>query len=800
MNKKKLLRLIALSMACLSMGVFAFSGCRKKQASTGGNEQIEIPSDDPPLSGNPDTPNPDNPDPDNPNPDNPNPDTPDPDNPNPDNPGGDDDKKDEPAKEPEISGPVAGGVKELKASNEELEAAYVTWKAADNAKWYNVYYSEKGANSWTKLDGPLVREYKDYYRADAVGLKAGEYDMKVVPVSSDDEEAAEYASTASGITVKAQTREGYAFTGGNVPGAYNTDGTLKANAQVIYVTAATAKTVTATVNGAQVTGFQSILDARKQSSEPLCFRIVGTVNRSDLDHISSSEEGLQVKGAGTAAQNKTTSNITIEGVGNDGTINDFGILIRNCKNVEVKNLGIVNFIDDGVSVDTGNSNLWIHNLDIFYGSAGGDADQAKGDGSLDSKASDYCTYSYNHFWDSGKCNLLGNGDSESSGEGGSTHITYHHNWYDHSDSRHPRIRIATVHIYNNYFDGNSKYGVGAANDSTAFVESNYFRSTAKMKPILSANQGTDATSTNEKGETKGNFGSENGGAVKAFGNVFDCPADKLLYYYQTKTELNDGGKGKGVDCWQAATRDEIVPDTYKTVKGGNTYNNFDTASDFYKYNPDTAEQAKRNVERYAGRMDGGDLKYDFDDATQDSNYAIIPELKSAVTNYKGSVIKIGGAAVDSGSTEGGSTGGNTGNEGGETGGETPVTPPVTVDGEIVYIPQTDGTTKSGITITSGSIKSGKATATIDGVTYSKSLELDSKVSITFTAPADKDVVIKVYLSVASLKYNGNVVDSANYETYTGYSVCTINVAKGTAVTLSKKDTSQLFKLVITPAA
>ena len=151
-------------------------------------------------------------------------------------------------------------------------------------------------------------------------------------------------------------------------------------------------------------------------------------------------------------------NIKFEGVGNDATINGFGFLIRNCSNVEIRNIGIMNFMDDGISVDTDNSHLWLHNIDFYYGKAGGDADRNKGDGSLDIKKSHYITVSHNHFYESGKYCLLDAGTGE-----GSDYITYHHNWFDHSDYRHPRVRNAkNVHIYNNYYDFVAKYGIGAA--------------------------------------------------------------------------------------------------------------------------------------------------------------------------------------------------------------------------------------------------------------------------------------------------------------------------------------------------
>lgn len=742
---KKLMRAIAALLA--GLGVFAFAGCKNKTSPEGNGTDTEITNPGENTGGNGGNTGDNGGNTGN----------------NGGNTGGDTD-----IKPPVIENkPITGAVK-ITESAGHLESAYVLWTAAENAAWYNVY-CKAADGDYVKIDAPLVRQYKDYFRADAVGLKAGTYSMKVVPVDAKGEESEQFSSEAKGITVIPHTREGYAFTGGNVPGAYNMDGTLKSGAQVVYVTAATAKTVKATVNGVELTGFQSILDARKQSAEPISFRIVGTVSLSDLDHISSSAEGLQIKGAGAAASNRATSNITIEGIGSDGTVNGFGFLIRYCKNVELRNFGIVNFMDDGISLDTGNSNIWVHNLDIFYGSAGGDKDQAKGDGSLDSKGTDYSTYSYNHFWDSGKSNLLGNGSSESSGEGGATHLSYHHNWYDHSDSRHPRIRIATVHVYNNYFDGNSKYGVGVTMGASAFVENNYYRSTANMKPMLSSLQGTDIAH-GEEGQT---FSKEAGGMIKAYGNAFDGRYELLTQ----KTTASDN-----IDCYEAATRDEQVPSSYATKSGGNTYNNFDTASGFYTYTPDTAEQAKANVEKYAGRVGGGDLKWDFDDAKEDSNYSIIPGLKAAVTNYKSTVIKIGNVDVSgsTGGNQGGSTGGDTsggdqgGNQGGSVGGGELSGDVTRVD----FIKSNAGKYPAGITVT-GNYKSG-----------TNFLKMESSTNVTVTV--SKDTVITVHASLASkkIKLNGESVTlDANGE-------CTITVKAGETLTITKGDSMELEYILL----
>lgn len=170
---------------------------------------------------------------------------------------------------------------------------------------------------------------------------------------------------------------------------------------------------------------------------PLIIRMIGEIKNTDIN-------GLNSKGY---LEVKECSKVTFEGVGDDATAYGWGLLIRGVKNVEIRNIGLMLFPDDAISLDTGNTNVWVHNNDIFYGTAGSDKDQAKGDGSTDVKAkSDYVTISYNHYYDSGKCSLCGMSDKEN------FHVTYHHNWFDHSDSRHPRIRVGTVHIYNNYFD------------------------------------------------------------------------------------------------------------------------------------------------------------------------------------------------------------------------------------------------------------------------------------------------------------------------------------------------------------
>ena len=44
---------------------------------------------------------------------------------------------------------------------------------------------------------------------------------------------------------------------------------------------------------------------------------------------------------------------------------------------------------DNIGMQQDNDHIWVHNCDLFYGNAGSDADQIKGDGALDNKTSTY---------------------------------------------------------------------------------------------------------------------------------------------------------------------------------------------------------------------------------------------------------------------------------------------------------------------------------------------------------------------------------------------------------------------------
>lgn len=677
------------------------------------------------------------------------------------------------------------GVVKITEAKAWLESAYLKWAPFEGASSYHVYVDGK------KIDAQLIRQYASYFRADVLGLKADTYSVKVVPVDAAGKEMAG-ANTVSNLTVKNYNREGFAHFNFEGIGAYNNDGTLKSDAKVLYITASTAKTVsTEVITGANnkketVTGLQAIIDAYQKGYDttPIAFRIIGKVSLADLDGISSSAEGLQIKGK----TGYSTMNMTFEGVGDDATIYGFGFLVRSAKSVEFRNFAIMRCLDDAMSLDTENSNIWIHHLDLFYGRKGSAADQAKGDGTVDIKGnSKYVTVAYNHFWDNGKSSMCG-----MKSETGENWITYHHNWFDHSDSRHARVRTMTVHMYNNYYQHCDVYGVGATMGSSIFMESNYFD--AVKRPIMSSQQGTDA-----KG-SKGTFSGENGGMIKAYGNVFANKPSGFSY-------LTYASNNTSFDAYDVAKVSDQVPASVKTLVGGTSYNNFDINSSLmYAHTADNAADVPAIIEGFygAGRLNHGDINFDIPDETVVTNghQQPLPALASILDSYKSGVLKVFGIGSIAG--EGGSTGDN-GNTGGSTGGstgggttepsipETPDTPSVPSVEGTVLVTFAGKTPSSSIVTVNGSYSTSKGKATIDGTAYTTCVKMESSTSIKLVL--DKKVTATFYFAdseTASMKIAGTKIKATGSSYTTTLEAGTHEITKDKSV--------NLFAIKLVPAA
>ncbi|MDT0531477.1 right-handed parallel beta-helix repeat-containing protein [Micromonospora sp. DSM 115977] len=201
---------------------------------------------------------------------------------------------------------------------------------------------------------------------------------------------------------------------------------------------------------------QALADAL-ESSAPLVIRVQGALTMPDK-------------------MNDVRSNKTVLGVGN-ATL-DNGLNISGASNVIVRNLTFRGWDDDAINVQ-GSRNVWIdHNT--FDGGY---------DGAVDVKrASDFVTVSWNRVTNHTKSMLLGHDDGHTA-DIGHLRVTYHHNWFDGSRERHPRVRFGDpVHVFNNYYFG-ADYGVASTMGAGVLVEGNHFENVTRPTAVGYAESG-----------------------------------------------------------------------------------------------------------------------------------------------------------------------------------------------------------------------------------------------------------------------------------------------------------------------
>lgn len=184
---------------------------------------------------------------------------------------------------------------------------------------------------------------------------------------------------------------------------------------------------------------------------------------------------------------KGSKNITIEGIGSDAEIFQFGISFEECSSIEIKNLTFTDYPEDALNFLGGNRSdlseygrYWIHSCTFNRGynawDISGERDKYAGDGSVDFNNVSNTTLSYNKFDNSKKSMLFGSGDSEAC-----MNFTMHHNYFYKVESRLPLGRNVNIHSYNNYFD-QCKNCSDVRKNSYIFSENNYFNST--LKPFI----------------------------------------------------------------------------------------------------------------------------------------------------------------------------------------------------------------------------------------------------------------------------------------------------------------------------
>lgn len=206
---------------------------------------------------------------------------------------------------------------------------------------------------------------------------------------------------------------------------------------------------------------------------------------------------------------KVGSDTTIAGLGRNAAMKGLNLHVDKADNVIIRNLTFVDAADcfpqwdptdgtsgewnslyDNVSV-TGSTHVWVdHNT--FTDGDNPDSGQPRyfgrpyqvHDGQLDiTNASDLLTVSWNEFTDHDKTMLIGSTNNPAN-DRGKLNVTVHHNLFDNTLQRLPRVRFGQVHVYNNYYriTDDLSYALGVGVESRIFAESNVFRLDPAVAP------------------------------------------------------------------------------------------------------------------------------------------------------------------------------------------------------------------------------------------------------------------------------------------------------------------------------
>jgi pectate lyase len=185
---------------------------------------------------------------------------------------------------------------------------------------------------------------------------------------------------------------------------------------------------------------------------------------------SSSAAVIRVSGMITiSGMQKVSSNKTLIGVGSGSGISGGGLNMSGVSNVIIQNLNFRGSSDDAINVQNSSTRIWIDHNSLTNAH----------DGLIDIKrGSDFITVSWNRTFSHDKTMLLGHDDGNGSQDRGHLRVSYHHNWFDGTNQRHPRVRFGNpVHVYNNYYGGVTSYGVASTMEGGTLVEGNYFDNT-----------------------------------------------------------------------------------------------------------------------------------------------------------------------------------------------------------------------------------------------------------------------------------------------------------------------------------
>jgi pectate lyase len=277
------------------------------------------------------------------------------------------------------------------------------------------------------------------------------------------------AGTGGVVTTGGRNTGGAAITGGNTGGDRDAGAPLSTGgAGAIDAPTGTGGS-SASVNG--VVGFAAIsglgLDTTTGGKGG---KVVTATTLEELQAYMDSNDTLIILVSGTfdlGGMVALRSNKTLIGQKGARMING-GLELYKRQNIIIRNIIFADAPDDTMKINQNTHHIWVDHCDFTNAQ----------DGLFDiTRQTSFITVSYNHFYKHSKTMLIGHSDDET-GDTGYLKTTIHHNWFDGTEQRHPRVRFGEVHVFNNYFLNNALYGVASTMEADVVMESNYFEGVA----------------------------------------------------------------------------------------------------------------------------------------------------------------------------------------------------------------------------------------------------------------------------------------------------------------------------------
>ena len=162
---------------------------------------------------------------------------------------------------------------------------------------------------------------------------------------------------------------------------------------------------------------------------------------------------IQVSGAITLTGDvSVASNKTIIGLGSTAAISGAGLTLSGVQNVIIRNIAFSNAAVNSVTIEVNTHHVWVDHCSFTNAT----------DTLMDIKRqANYVTVSWNVFTNTLETILEGHSDTFTQ-DIGFLKVTYHHNWFDGTIERHPRVRFSDpTHVFNNYYLNIQMYGVAS---------------------------------------------------------------------------------------------------------------------------------------------------------------------------------------------------------------------------------------------------------------------------------------------------------------------------------------------------